>query len=215
MADKITLNTLSSFQNDTSAVTIVNANTASILAGIDNTLSRDGTSPNQMNAPIDMNGQPIINLPAPVTMDSPLRLADVNSIISVIPTITIPGVLRFTYKNINFNSANTDNTLTFSLPAGVTRWRVSNMFICKASASISTATVGVFTGAGGTGQTIAANQAITITQSAANINNNGMVLVTTNGATEHYDVTTIFLRIGTAQGSAATADLVFEIIPLT
>lgn len=215
MSDKIVLGNITSFQNDSTAAAQYNANNATIITGLDNTLSRDGTSPNQMAAPIDMNNQPIINLPAPTTLDSPLRLADVNSIISVIPTITIPGSLRYVLKNVNFNSANTDNSLVITLPAGITRWRSSLINIGNASASISTATAGMFTGAGGTGQTLAANQALTVNQITTNTNNNNQALALTNGATESYTATTIFFRIGTAQGSAATADVVLVIFPLT
>lgn len=215
MADKITLNTLASIQNDSTAVALINANSATIVAGIDNTLSRDGTSPNQMQAPIDMNGQPLINLPAPTTMDEPLRLADINSIISVIPTITVPGLLQFTLKGVNFNSANTDNSVVVPLPAGFTNFRVQNIVISSASASISTATAGVFRQTGGTGQVIAANQALTVTQSNINTNNNGMVLTLTNASTEFYFGGSLFFRIGTAQGSPATANVTFLINPLT
>lgn len=216
MADKITLNTLASIQNDPTAVALINANSGVIVAGIDNTLSRDGTSPNQMQAPIDMNGQPIINLPAPSTMDSPLRLADIDSIISVIPTITIPGVLRYTLNNVNLNSANTDNTFSFSLPSGFTRWQVFRCLVTNASTSLTTVTAGLFTGAGGIGQTIAANQALSsITQTAANVTGNMFLMSITNPNSEAYSVSTVYFRIGTAQGSAATADVVLQISPLT
>jgi hypothetical protein len=121
-------------------------------------------------------------------------------------------------KGINFNSANTDTSVAITLPTGITRWKLGTfnaIAITNASASISTATIGVFTGAGGTGQTIAANQVITVTATAADTNNNTMQLSITNAATEAYNDTTVFVRIGTAQGSAATADVVFIIIPLT
>lgn len=61
MTDKIVLGNIASFQNDSSAVVQYNANNALITAAFDNTLSRDGTSPNQMNAPLDMNGNAILN----------------------------------------------------------------------------------------------------------------------------------------------------------
>lgn len=118
------------------------------------------------------------------------------------------GVLRFVASGVNFNSANTDTALTLTLPAGVSRWRFNAIFINNASASISSATVGVFTGTGGGGQTIAANQAITVTASAADTNNNTMALAGTNTGTMAYSDTTIYVRVGTAQGSAATADVV-------
>jgi hypothetical protein len=125
------------------------------------------------------------------------------------------GVLRFRVTGVNFNSANTDNAVTITLPAGITRYLITRTMISNASASISTATVGVFTATGGGGQQIAANQAITVTQSAADTNNNAMQLSATNANTMAYNDTTLYVRVGTAQGSAATADVIIDIYPLT
>lgn len=76
MTDKITLTDIANLQNETTVVNAINNNNAAIVAAMDNTLSRDGTSPNQMSAPLDMNSQPILNLPAPNTGASPVRLED-------------------------------------------------------------------------------------------------------------------------------------------
>lgn len=46
----------------------VNANSSTIEAAFENTLSRDGSSPNHMNANIDMNGFSIINLGNPISV---------------------------------------------------------------------------------------------------------------------------------------------------
>ena len=128
---------------------------------------------------------------------------------------TSVGQLRFALIGVNFNSPNTDNPIPITLPAGVSRYVVNSVRINNASASISTATIGVFTAVGGGGQIIAANQAITVTTAATDINNNTMSLVGTNLNTEAYNDTTLFVRIGTAQGSAATADVIVIIFPLT
>lgn len=79
MTDKVTLLTFGSLQNDPTAVADLNFNSAAITTAIDNTLSRDGTSPNQMGATLDMNSNAIINLPAPVNGTSPVRLMDLGS----------------------------------------------------------------------------------------------------------------------------------------
>lgn len=76
---KVVLNDLANLENQTSAVNIINANNAVIETAFDNTLSRDGTSPNQMNATLDMNSHRILNLPTPVNPTDPLRLRDVDS----------------------------------------------------------------------------------------------------------------------------------------
>lgn len=63
MVDKVTLTSLANLQNENTAVTSINANNAAITTAINNTLSRDGTSPNQMGAPLDMNSFGILNCP--------------------------------------------------------------------------------------------------------------------------------------------------------
>lgn len=73
---KITLNDVGSLIDVTSAQTTINNNSDVITTAFENTLSRDGTSPNKMESPLDMDSNPIINLPLPVSMNSPLRLAD-------------------------------------------------------------------------------------------------------------------------------------------
>ena len=47
--------------NESSATATINANNQSTEDALENTLSRDGTSPNEMNADFDMNGYDIIN----------------------------------------------------------------------------------------------------------------------------------------------------------
>lgn len=61
MTDKIVLGNIASFQNDATAIAQYNANNALITTAINNTLSRDGTSPNQMGANLDMNSNQILN----------------------------------------------------------------------------------------------------------------------------------------------------------
>jgi len=91
---KITLSNISSFQNDTTAVAANNANNATLTTAFDNTLSRDGTSPNQMGASLDMNGNRLLNLPAPASSTDPVRVTDLNSYIiinSVLTVATLPS----------------------------------------------------------------------------------------------------------------------------
>lgn len=122
MTDKITLGDVSSFVNDTSATTIVNSNSTIIETAFNNTLSRDGTSPNQMEDLLDMNSNRIINLPAPVTADEPARLQDLATltgggtiVVNAVPTGgTIGQVLA---KN---SSSNFDIGWTTEVPLGGT-----------------------------------------------------------------------------------------------
>lgn len=118
--------------------------------------------------------------------------------------------VRLVLTGVNFNSTNTDNPIAVYLPGGSTteRYTVGGVYINNASASISTATVSVRTGPGATGATIAADQAITVTATAVTTVNNTMALTLTNASTEAYIAPTLYVRIGTAQGSAATADVI-------
>lgn len=59
---KITLNNVGSLLDATTAATTINNNSAAIVSAYDNTLSRDGTSPNQMGASLDMNSNDILNV---------------------------------------------------------------------------------------------------------------------------------------------------------
>jgi len=88
---KITLNDIGSLtQNPTSAQTLINDNFEIIQAAVDNTLSLDGTAPNQMQNNLDMNSKQIINLPAPATANSAARLQDLATIAGGGTVVNIP-----------------------------------------------------------------------------------------------------------------------------
>lgn len=70
---KLVLADLTNLENQTSAVTTINNNMALIETAIENTLSRDGTSPNEMEENLDMNSNRILNLPAAVDDTEPVR----------------------------------------------------------------------------------------------------------------------------------------------
>lgn len=66
------------------AVTTINANMDAIEAAIENTLSRDGTTPNQMTADIDLNNNDLLNVNTldvdSITLDGELLIpADINA----------------------------------------------------------------------------------------------------------------------------------------
>jgi Pectate lyase superfamily protein len=82
MTDKITLQSVANPQNDTTIVNAMNANNAAITSAFDNTLSRDGTQPNQMAATLDMNSNRIINLPTPVSNSEPVSLQYMNNFLT-------------------------------------------------------------------------------------------------------------------------------------
>lgn len=76
MMAKVSLNNLANLQNETSAVSIINANNDAIEVAMENTLSRDGTQPNKMASEFDMDGNRILNLPSPIAETEPVRLVD-------------------------------------------------------------------------------------------------------------------------------------------
>src|SRR3990167_4381018 len=61
MAKLPTLTTLTSLTNETEVIAALNANFDAISTSLENTLSRDGSSPNTMEASLDMNGESLIN----------------------------------------------------------------------------------------------------------------------------------------------------------
>jgi len=70
--------TLTDITSGYAAPATINANNALIETALENTLSRDGTTPNTMSANLDMNSNRVVNLPAPVASTEPVRLVDVQ-----------------------------------------------------------------------------------------------------------------------------------------
>lgn len=83
---KLTLTDLTNLQNEQSAVASLAANNALIETALENTLSRDGTSPNSMSADLDMDSNQILNLPAATTDTEPVRKAEFDDAIDNIAT---------------------------------------------------------------------------------------------------------------------------------
>lgn len=80
MAEQITLTDLANLQNETTAVNAINSNNTTIEEAFLDVLSLSGTAPNQMQSLLDMNSNQILNLPAPLTADSPIRLQDLSTV---------------------------------------------------------------------------------------------------------------------------------------
>lgn len=88
---KITLNDISAQNALPTAATTVNNNSDTIEAAFEITLSRDGTSPNQMLSDFDMNSYRVLNLPAPVNADEPLRYQDLSTFMGGGTVTNIPA----------------------------------------------------------------------------------------------------------------------------
>lgn len=78
---KLALTDIANLQNETSATAAINNNNLKIEQAIENTVSRDGTSPNSMNADFDMNGNRILNLPDAEDDSEPVTLSQVSELI--------------------------------------------------------------------------------------------------------------------------------------
>ena len=116
---------------------------------------------------------------------------------------------------INFNATNTDTSIAIPLPTGFTHYVIDSIRIVDASASISTATCGVFTAASGGGTPIVTSgSSITITTASANTNNNAQSLTVNNASTLAYNLANVFFRVQNPEGSAATATVIIHIVPL-
>jgi hypothetical protein len=75
---KLTLPSFSSLTNEASFIAALNEAMEAMEAFSDLILSLNGATPNAMTAPLDMNSQRIINLPAPVNDTDPVRLQDLT-----------------------------------------------------------------------------------------------------------------------------------------
>lgn len=126
---KITLNNVADLTQTTTAAAVINNNSATIQTAFDNTLSRDGTSPNQMNSTLDMNSNRILNLPAAVYPSDPVRLADIMGdppTVAAIPVGGTTGQVLQKNSNTNFDViwgtplAGTVSSVGLSLPADFT-----------------------------------------------------------------------------------------------
>lgn len=130
---KITLDHVTSFVNDSSAVNLVNDNFDIIAEAMDNTLSRDGQSPNEMEAELDMNSNRIINLPAPVSLSEPLRLQDATTL-NGSGTITVGNVPNGgTTGQVLSKNSNVDQDTGWTSPHYVPAGGSAGQYLAKSS----------------------------------------------------------------------------------
>lgn len=129
------------------------------------------------------------------------------------------GFIVYTTTGVNFNSGNTDTALTITLPTGFTRFIVNRVYISHASQTLTTSTVGVYTATGAGGTALTALTANTVSTASDSTANNVMILANTTAnptlvAASLATPNTIYFRVGTAQGAAATADVSVYYTPL-
>jgi len=127
-------------------------------------------------------------------------------------SVTSQGYIVFSVSGVNANSANTDTAVTITLPTGYTKYRIANVFSYNPSTSLTTATAGVFTSTGGGGVAVVSNVALSaLTTGTADTAGSFLNHTVTLSVTAYFNDATLYYRIGTAQGSAATVDFAIYI----
>lgn len=99
---------------------VINDNNDKIEAAFDNTLSRDGSSPNQMESNLDMNSNRVINLKDAENDTEAVTLRQAKDLVSLALSVkkenltATDGQTVFTASSIFWNAApNNDNLLVF------------------------------------------------------------------------------------------------------
>src|SRR5258706_1789348 len=104
---KVTLNTITNLQ-DTTAIGQINGNNSITQTAFDNTLSRDGTTPNQMVSNLDMNNNNILNLPDATQSQEPVTLNQFNNSLQGIASgVVVNGPYILASHNSSFTSDRT------------------------------------------------------------------------------------------------------------
>jgi hypothetical protein len=107
-----------------------------------------------------------------------------------------------------------DTAVTIPLPAGITRYRVARITCLNPSISLTTAQAAVYTSAGAGGAVIVTPQALAgLTTSAPNAAGNAIDLTLALAAATFFTAATLYFRITTPQGAAATCDVILDIGP--
>lgn len=101
---------------------------------------------------------------------------------------------------LNLNSGATDTAFTVA----AARYRIDKVTVDQASINMTTATLGVFTAAGGGGTTLAADQSLAALTAATKYKDLTLQAIT---GTDEITAATLYARCGTPQGVAATANL--------
>lgn len=158
------------------------------------------------------------NAAGPPTFAAVSLTADVTGVLPLASGGSGQAFVEIRASGVNFNSGNTDTSLAMALPPGTTRYLVNSCFLSHASGTLTTSTVGIFTAAAGGGTAVVASgTAVTVSTASDGTNNNAMGLNTVNGGSQSYTLAgfpTLFFRVQTPQGSAATADVMCRIVPL-
>lgn len=115
---KISLQNIANLQNESTVTAAFTANNAAIATAFENTLSRDGTTPNSMSADLDMNSNSILNLPDALTDQEPVTLGQFND---TIDALEAGGVITASFVTLaNDATLTTERVLTAGANLSIT-----------------------------------------------------------------------------------------------
>lgn len=118
------------------------------------------------------------------------------------------GKFVATLQGVNFNATNFDNPININLPLGYTRYRIEQIIISGASATLTTATCGVFTLPGATGTAVVTSgTGVTVSSGLNDTVNNMQLLTVNNQTTMSLSDVIIYFRTQTPQGVIATGNV--------
>jgi hypothetical protein len=107
-----------------------------------------------------------------------------------------------------------DTAITVPLPAGMTRYRIGRVTVLNASVPLTAAFAAVYSASGGGGVGVVTPQALnTLTTNAPNSAGNASDLPMALTPATFFTAPALYFRITTAQGAAATVDVVVQIEP--
>lgn len=86
---KLTLSDIQTLSNQSSAVALLNSNFTAIEDAIENTLSRNGATPNQMNADLDLNSKRVINAGVAINDNDLITKGQVDAIAFAGATVNV------------------------------------------------------------------------------------------------------------------------------
>lgn len=96
--------TIVNIQSGYQATETINSNFENVRDAFDNLLSRDGSTPNSMDADLDMNSNQILNLPVPTTPTEPVRKREfdnvLNDVESIVKGLDLDGTATYTAQGV-------------------------------------------------------------------------------------------------------------------
>jgi hypothetical protein len=146
------------------------------------------------------------------TTNNRLSLADGATAGGIlIPRLVDIALLNVRFKAVNLNLLG-DTSATVLLPNGIATYYFNVVSVLNGSiATIGTAKVGLYTAASQGGTVIASQQLVSLTSNTPGAAGGVTQLTLNNGVSAFYNAVTLFLNVGTVQGSAATADVIAQL----